>query len=152
MIIFKPNSFVYKPKAFWMLHLNDHFIYKTHVYFRTVNFSVASQSSHTYTFSRAFTVRILYNHKYQVFHPRGYLSFLVIITRHIFSFSCIQPCDSVERRSTVPSPPNQSPNAVLIITMYSHSFNAMSPCICNAMQICNAPLHVNMLYHATWTT
>ena len=134
MIIFKPNSFVYKPKYFWMLHINDHFIYKNHVSFWTVNFSVASQASHTYTFSWAFTVGILYNHKYWVFHPRGYLSFLVIITRHIFSFSCIQPCDSIGRRPTIPSLPNQSPNAMLIITMHSHLFNAMSQCICNAMQ------------------
>ena len=131
-----------------MLHLNDQFIYKTHVSFRAVNFSVASQALYAYTFSRAFTVGTLYNHKYRVFHPRGYLSSLVI-TRHIFSFSCIQPCDSIGRRPTVPSPPNQSPNAVLIITMHSHSFNTMPHAY--AMQ-CNASLHVNMLYHATWTT
>ena len=34
---------------------------------------------------------------------------------------------------TVPSPPNQTQNVVLIITMHSHPFHAMSPCICNAM-------------------
>ena len=84
MIIFKQNSFVYKPKAFWILHLNYHFIYKTHVSFWAVNFSVAPQASHAYTFSQAFLVGIMYNHKYWVFHPMGYLS-LLSITRHKFS-------------------------------------------------------------------
>ena len=50
-----------------------------------------------------------------------------------FSFSCIQPCDLVECCPTVPSPLNQTPNAVLIITMHSHPFHVMSSCICNAM-------------------
>ena len=46
----------------------------------------------------------------------GYLS-LYDITRHIFSFSCMKPCDPVRRCPTVLSPPNQTPNAVLIITV-----------------------------------
>ena len=84
MIILTKNSFVYKPKAFWMLHLNDNFIYKTHVSFRATNSSVAPQASHSYIFSQAFIVAILYNYKYRVFHLRGYLSMLAI-TRHKFS-------------------------------------------------------------------
>ena len=39
-------------------------------------------------------------------------------------------------------PANQTLNVVLIITMHSHPFNAMSPCICNVMRHC-------MLYYAT---
>ena len=68
-----------------------------------------------------------------------------------FLYHFIQLRDSVRRRPTVPSPPNQTPNVVLIITMHLHPFNAMSQCICNAMR------H-DMLYHATciinaiWTT
>ena len=70
---------------------------------------------------------------------------MLAIARHIFSFSFIQPCDPVGRCPTIPSPPNQTPNAMLIITMHSHPFNTMSPCICNAMRHC-------MLYHATCIT
>ena len=83
----------------------------------------------------------MYNQKYSCFHPRGYQS-LLTITRHIFSFSFIQPCNPVGRSPTIPSPPNQTPKAMLIITMHSRPFNAMSPYICNAMRHC-------MLYHAT---
>ena len=82
----------------------------------------------------------MYNKKQQGFHPRGYLS-LLAITRHIFSFSCMRPCDLVGCCPTVPSPLNQTPNAVLIITINSHPFHAISPCICNAMCyfMCDAP-------------
>ena len=94
MIIFKQNSFVYKPKAFWMLHLNDHFVYKTHVCFRAVNFGVAPQASHTYTFSQAFTIRILYNYKYWVFHQRRNLSHMdtINLTFHHVSWIIISIC------------------------------------------------------------
>ena len=37
------------------------------------------------------------------------------------------------------------------LTMHSHPFNAMSPCICNA--ICHCMLyHVTCIMNATWTT
>ena len=40
---------------------------------------------------------------------------------------------------------------MLIITMHSHPFNAMSPCICNAM--CHCMLHHAIcIMNATWTT
>ena len=64
--------------------------------------------------------------------PKGYLS-LLDITRHIFSFSCIQLCDPVGCCPTIPSPSNQTPNVMLIMTMHSHPFHAMPLCICNAM-------------------
>ena len=91
----------------------------------------------------------MYNQKYRGFHPRGYLS-LLGITRHIFSFSFIQLCDPVRHCPTVSSPPNQTSNTVLITTMHSHSFNAMSPCICNAMHHCML-YHVRCIMNATWT-
>ena len=83
----------------------------------------------------------MYNQKYRGFHPMG-VSILACYYRHIFSFSFIQLCNPIGRCPTIPSPPNQTPNAVLIITMHSHTFNATSPCICNAMCHC-------MLYHVT---
>ena len=36
-------------------------------------------------------------------------------------------------------------------TMHSHSFNAMSPCICNVMRHCML-YHVTCIMNATWTT
>ena len=64
-------------------------------------------------------------------------------TRHIFSFSCIQPCNPVRCCPTILSSPNQTPNAMLIINMHSHPFHAMSPCICNAMcHFMSIPCHI----------
>ena len=51
-----------------------------------------------------------------------------------FLYHFIQSRDFVRRCPTGPSPLNQSPNAVLIITMHSHPFNALSLRIFNAMQ------------------
>ena len=95
----------------------------------------------SYTFTGFHRLTHMYNQKYRGFHLRRYIS-LLVITRHIFSFSFIQPRDPVGNCPTVLSTPNQTPNAVLIITMHSHPFNAMSSCICNAIRHC-------MLYHAT---
>ena len=86
----------------------------------------------SYTFTRFHHWTHMYNQKYRGFIPKMYLS-LLAITRHIFSFSCRQPCHPVGRCPTVPCSPNQTPNVVLIITMHSHSFHAMSLCICSAM-------------------
>ena len=68
-----------------------------------------------------------------------------------FLYHFIQSCDSIRRRPTVMIPPNQSPNAMFIITMYPHLFNAMSPFICNAMRHCML-YHATRIMNATWTT
>ena len=86
----------------------------------------------SYTFIGFYRWTHMYNKKYRGFHPTGYLS-LLAITRHIFSSSCIQLCDAVGCCPTVSSPPNQTPNAMLSITMHSHPFHAMFLYICNAM-------------------
>ena len=85
-----------------------------------------------YTFTGFHRWTHMYNQIYRGFHWRGYLS-LFAITRHIFSFSCVQPCDSVGRCPTILSPPNQTLNVVLIITMHSHPYHAMFLSI-NAMR------------------
>ena len=41
---------------------------------------------------------------------------------HIFSFSCIQLCNPVGPTPTIPSPPNQTPNIVLIITVKPQNY------------------------------
>ena len=116
-----------------MLHLNDHLSSKPCVFLWVENFrGLTAGFTSLPTLSRAFTVRHICITK-----NNG------AFTRHIFSFSCIQPCDSVGRCPIVPSPPNQKPNTVLIIIMRSHPFHAMSPCICNA--ICHfmpIPCHI----------
>ena len=68
-----------------------------------------------------------------------------------FLYHFIQPCNSVQCHPTVPSAPNQTPNAMLIITMYSHPFNAMSLYICNAMRHYML-YHATCIMNATWTT
>ena len=68
-----------------------------------------------------------------------------------FFYHFIQSCDTVGCCPTVSSPSNQSPNAVLIMTMHLHLFNAMSPYRCNAM--CHCMLyHATCIMNATWTT
>ena len=133
MIILQQNSFVFELKAFWMLHLNDHLYSKPYVFLWVANFrGLTAGFARLPTLPQAFTVGHIYNQKYRGFHPRGYLSLLAII-QHIFSFSCIQPCDPIGRCLTVLSPPNQTPNAMLIITMHLHPCHVMFPCI-NAMR------------------
>ena len=103
----------------------------------------------SYTFMGFHHWTHMYNQKYRGFLSRGYLS-LLANTRQIFSFSFIQQCDPFGRCTTVPNPPNQTPNTVLIITMNSHPFNAMSPCICNAIHHCML-YHATCIMNATWT-
>ena len=90
------------------------------------------------------------NHNTRSFTRGGvYPCLLLPYTSFLYHF--IQSYDSIGRRPTVPSPLNQTPNAMLIITMHSNPFNAMSPRICNAM--CHCMLyHVTCIMNATWTT
>ena len=134
MIMLQQNSFVFKPKAFWMLHLNDHLYSKPCVFLVDSEFSESHcrLCTPSYTFTSFHHWTHMDNQKYRGFQPRGYLS-LLAITRHIFSFSCIQPCDPIGHCPTVLSPPNKTPNIVLIITMHSHPCHAMFPCI-NSMR------------------
>ena len=68
---------------------------------------------------------------------------LLANTRHIFSlpfYSTVRLCWTLSHL-TEPTQSNTKRN-VDSSTMHSHPFNAMSPCICNAICHC-------MLYHAT---
>ena len=78
-----------------------------------------------------------------------YPCLLLLDTSFLYYF--IQLYDFVGRRPTVSNSPNQSPNAMLIITIHSHPFNAMSPCICNAMHHCML-YHATCIMNATWIT
>ena len=105
------------------------------------------KSRHFYCLSPLGTMS---NHNLRVFHPREDLS-LLANTRHIFSlpfYSTVRLCWTL---SYLPSPPNQTPNTVsILLTMHSHPFNAMSPCICTVR--CHCMLyHVTCTMNATWT-
>ena len=84
-------------------------------------------------------------------HTRGGVYPCLLFPNTSFLYHFIQLCDFVGRHPTVPSPPNQTPNAVLIITMHSHPFNAMFQCICNAMRHCML-YHTTCIMNAIWTT
>ena len=116
-----------------MLHLNDRLYSKPCVFLWVANFRGLTVGFVLLpTLSRAFTIGHLCITKNNgAFTRGGVYPYLLIL--YTFSFSCIQLCDPVGQGHSVPSPPNQTPNAVLIITMHSHPFHAMSPCICNAM-------------------
>ena len=117
-----------------MLRLNDNLYSKPCVFLWVANFwGLTVGFASLLTLSRAFTVGDICITKNNKAFTRGGCLSLLANTRHIFSFSCIQPCDSIGHRPNVSSPPNQTPNAVLIITMHSHPLLAMSPCICNTM-------------------
>ena len=100
----KQFSFVYKPKYFWMIHLNDNFIFKTMCLFVGSEFLVSHRRlckpKHFYALS---SLETMFDHNWQVFHQRGggggggggeiYPCLLIPDTYFLYHF--IQPCDSV---------------------------------------------------------
>ena len=82
----------------------------------------------------------------------------LILPNTSFLYHFIQQCDSVGLRPTRPSPPNQTPNTVLILQPCTHTHSmqcsrayAMFSCICNAMRHCML-YHAICIMNATWTT
>ena len=96
-------------------------------------------------------LRTMSYHNWLVFHPREDLS-LFANTRHIFSlalYSTVRHCWTLSHL-TEPTQSNTK-QSVYSLTMHSHPFNVMSPCICNVT--CHYMLyHVTCLMNATWTT
>ena len=137
---------------FWMIHHNDHFIFKTMRLFVGSEFYVSHRRlcnpRHFYGLSPLATMS---DHNWPVFHSRGDLSFLAD-TRHIFSlpFSSIVQLYWTLSHLTKPNQSNTKRN-VNSLTMHSHTFNAMNPCICNAIRHCML-YHVTCMVNATWNT
>ena len=81
----KKYLFVYKPKAFWMLHHNNHFIFKIMRLYVGNGFLLSPRGLHNpkhfYGLSPLGTIS---DHIWRAFHPREDLS-LLANTRHIFS-------------------------------------------------------------------
>ena len=77
---------------------------------------------------------------------------LLASTRHIFSlllYSTVRLCWMLSHLTDHTQ--SNTKCSVNSSTMHSHPFNAMSPCICNA--ICHCMLyHVRCIMNATWTT
>ena len=138
----KKKSFVFKPKAFWMLNLNDHLYTKLMCLFvgcKFLSHRKVRTPRHFYGLSQLELCLTITNGS---FTPRGCLS-LLVITPHKFSlphYSTVQ----LHWTSSYLTKPTQSNTKCSIgfSTMHSHPFNAMSPCICNSIR------HY-MLYHAT---
>ena len=80
MIILQQNSFVFKPKAFWMLHPNDHLYSKPCVFLWVANFrGLTAGFASLPTLSRAFTVRhICITKNNGAFTGRGVYLYLLI--------------------------------------------------------------------------
>ena len=68
-----------------------------------------------------------------------------------FLYHIIQPCDSVRLCPLDRAHPINTKHSVDSSTMHSHLFNAMSPCICNAMCYCML-YHATCIMKATWNT
>ena len=126
-----------------MIHLNDHFIFKTMFLFVGSKFLVSHhrlrKPRHFYGLSPLGTMS---EHNWGVFHPRGDSS-LLANTWHIFSLPCystVQICWTLSHL-TEPTKSNTK-RSVDSLTMYSHPFNVISPNRCN--EICHC-----MLYHVT---
>ena len=65
----------------------------------------------------------------------------------IFIYTTVRPCWTLSHRT---EPTQSNTNSALIITIHSHPFNAMSPCICNAMRHFML-YHATCIMNATWT-
>ena len=91
--------------------------------------------------------------EYRVFHPMGYLSLLTIPNTRIFYFIFLLFNNETHFGlcPILPSSPSNSKHSVDLPAMHSHSFNVISPCICNV--ICHCMLYyVTCIMNATWTT
>ena len=115
-----------------MLHLNDHLYSKSCVFLWIANFwGLTKGFASLHTLSRAFTFgHICITKNNGAFTREGIYPYLLLLDTH-FHFHVYNRVTLLD--VVVSSPPNQTPIAMLIITMHSHPFHVMSPCICNAM-------------------
>ena len=151
MIIFKTISFVYKPKAFWIMHPNDHFTFKTMCLFVGSEFLV---SHHRLCKPRHFTAFHRWGLCLTIIgwsFTRGgfYPCLLAPNTYFILPFHSTVRLNWTSSRFTELTQSNTK-HSVDSPTMHSHPFITMSPCICNAMFHCTL-CHVTCMINATWT-
>ena len=142
-IILQQNSFVFKPKYFWMLHLSGHLYSKPCVFLWVANFrGLTASFTCLPTLSRAFTVRHICITKNTGLSPKGVSISACYYPTHIFIFmhTTMQPCSTLSHRTE----PTQSKTKCSVD--YNH---ALTPMSCDVpMHKCNVMRHC-MLYHAT---
>ena len=135
-----------------MIHHNDHFIFKTMRLLMGSGFLVSYRGNHKPRhFYGLSPLGNMSYHNWRVFHPKRDLS-LLVDTRHIFSLPFYSTVRLCWRLSHLIEPTqSNTKRSVNSLTMHSHPFNAMSPCICNTR--CHCMLyHVTCIMNATWTT
>ena len=135
----------FKPKAFWMLHLNDHLYSKSCVFLWVANFrGLIAGFASLPTFSRAFTVGHICITKTNGAFTRGGCLSLLANTRHIFSFFVsiliVRPCWTLSHHIE----PTQS-NTKHIVD-YNH---ALTPISCNVLVYmqCDVPFLAYTMSH-----
>ena len=143
IFIYKTNSFVLKPKAFWMLHLNNNLYIQNHDSFCGQRiFVVSPQASHAFLdFHRLPSLEICITTCTRSFTREGVYHCLLLSDTyfHFHVSNRVTLLDFIQQYRV-----HQSiTNTVLIHIIYSHPCHAISPCI---MQ-CDAPLHVYTMSH-----
>ena len=116
-----------------MLHLNDHLFSKLMCFLWVANFRGLTEGFACLpTLSRAFTIGHICITKNNGSFTRGGIYPYLLLLDTYFHFHV---CNRVTLLDVVPQyrVHHQTPNVVLIHTMHSHPFHAMSSCICNAM-------------------
>ena len=122
-----------------MLHLNDHLYTKLMCLFLSSEFLVSHRRlrtpGHFYGLS---SLELCLTTIDRSFTRGGVYPYLLLPDTN-FIYHIIQPCDSVGLRPTLPSPPNQTQNTVLIL--FNHALTPI-PCHFPVHMKCNEPLHV----------
>ena len=135
-----------------MIHHNDHFIFKTMCLFLgsgiLVSYRRLCKPRHFYFFHRwGLCLTIIGG---SLTRGEIYPFLLIPETYFLYHFqSTVRLCWKVSHL-TEPTQSNTK-HSVDLLTMHSHPFNAMSPCICKAIFHCML-YHVTCKMNATWKT
>ena len=143
MIILQQNSFVFKPKAFWMLHINDHLYSKPCFFLWVANFrGLTAGFACLPTLSRAFIVGHICITKNTGAFTRGISIPTCYYPTHIFIFmyTTMQPCWTLSY-CTEPTQSNTKRSVD-----YKH---ALTPIACDipVHRQCNVPFHAYTVSH-----
>ena len=151
MIILQNNLFVFKPKTFWMLHINDHLYTKLMCLFVGSEFLVLHSRLRSPRHFYCLSPLELCLTTVEGSFTRGgvYPYFLIPDTFSLPLYSTVRLC-WILSHLTEPTQLNTKCN-VDSSTMHLHPFNAMPPCICNAMRHCML-YHTTCIMNTTWTT
>ena len=153
----KQTSFVYKPKVFWMIHHNNHFISKIHFIFKIMRLCVGSGFlvlHHRHRKPRHFCSlsprKTMFDHNWRVFHPREGSISTSWYPAHIFFTISINHTTLLDVISFNRAHPINT-NAVSIYQPCTYTHLIRCPCA-YAMQLCHCQLyHVTYMMNVIWT-